>query len=249
MPTPTPGAAAVAEAEAAAAESAESAATGRAVLEAAEEAAAAAAVALQEALTRADAARHAVTELSDRDEADRLTARLGRIDVAQRDLGRIAGELRAITLTERGFRDIESSSAAVDLARAQVDLTAPTVAFTAESDVELVVGDQRVTLAAGQTHSLTVAEATAMGLPGVGTFAITPGATAAGTQAKLAAAQRLLAEALAGPGVADVDVARRLDQTRRELLSQRDQRRPRRCPGCRAMTTWLSCGRGWRRCG
>ncbi len=215
-------AAAVAEAEAAAAESAESAATGRAVLEAAEQAAAAAAVALQEALTRADAARHAVAELSDRDEADRLTARLGRIDVSQRDLGRIAGELRAITLTERGFRDIESSSAAVDLARAQVDLTAPTVAFTAESDVELFVGDQRVTLAAGQTHSLTVAEATAIGLPGVGTFAITPGATAAGTQAKLAAAQRLLAEALAGPGVADVDVARRLDQTRRELLSQRD---------------------------
>ena len=216
-------AAAVAEAEAAAAEAAESAATGRAVLEAAEEAAAAAAVALQEAQARADAARRAVTELSDRDEADRLTARLGRIDAAQRDLGRLAGELRDIPLTERGFRDIESGSAAVDLARAQVDLTAPTVAFTAESDVVLVIGDQRVTLTAGQTHSLTVAEATAIGLPGVGTFAITPGAPAADTQAKLAAAQRLLAEALAGPGVADVDVARRLDQTRRDLLSQRDQ--------------------------
>ena len=79
------------------------------------------------------------------------------------------------------------------------------------------------TLLAGQTHSLTVVEATAIGLPGVGTLAITPGVTGADSQAKLAAAQRLLAEALAGPGVADIDDARRLNQARRELLSQRDQ--------------------------
>jgi hypothetical protein len=216
-------AATVAEAEAAAAEAAESAAMGRAVLEAAEEAAAAAAVALHEAQTRADAARRAVTELSDRDEAHRLTARLDRIDAAQRDLGRLAVELRDIPLTDRSFRDIESGSAAVDLARAQVDLIAPTVAFTAESDVVLVIGDQRVTLTAGQAHSLTVAEATAIGLPGVGTLAIAPGAPAADIQAKLVAAQRVLAEALAGPGVADIDDARRLNETRRDLLSQRDQ--------------------------
>ena len=81
---------------------------------------------------RAEAARRAVAELSDREEADRLTARLGRIDTAQRDLDRVAGQLRAIALTDRGFGDIETAAAAVDLARAQVDLTAPTVAFTAD---------------------------------------------------------------------------------------------------------------------
>jgi AAA ATPase domain len=216
-------AATVAEAEVAAAEASESAATGRAVLEAAEEGAAAAAVALREAQARSDAARRAVTELSERDETHRLTARLARIDAAQREQARLATELRDIPLTDRGFRDIESGSAAVDLARAQVDLAAPTVAFTAETDVVLVIGDRRVTLSAGQTQSLTVAEATAIGLPGVGTLAIAPGAPAAEIQAKLVAAQRLLAEALAGPGVADVDAARRLDETRRDLLSQRDQ--------------------------
>ncbi len=214
---------AVAEAEAAAVESAASAATCRDVLAAAREAADAAVVALRDAQNRADAARRAVTGLADREEAERLAVRLGKVDAARRELDRVADQLRTIALTDRGLADIEAAVAAVELARTQVDLTAPTVEFTADSDVELLIGGRFITVAAGHTHSVTVADATAIGLPGIGTFAVTPGATSADTRAKLAAAQRVLAEALAGSGVSEIGEARRLDETRRELLSRRNQ--------------------------
>jgi hypothetical protein len=216
-------AAAVTAAEVAAREAAESEATGRAVVVEAEANVAEAAEALSAAEERLDAARRVVAELSQREECDRLGARLGRIDIAQRDLDRVTAELAAITLTEKGFRAIEVAAAAVDVAGAQVELTSTVVEITAEADLELLVDGEPVVLAAGQVHSLTVAEAAALRVPGLLTARVAAGVTVADTHAKLTAAQQYLQTLLATGGVAGVDDARLVDQRRRELAGRRDQ--------------------------
>ena len=213
----------VTAAELAAAEAAAAAVTGADVCVEAERLAENATTAAQEAHGRAEAARRAVAELADREETDRLISRLRRIDTAQSELDRVALRLRDIHLTDRAFRAIESATAAVELAEAQVAATAPAVQFTAEADVELHIDDYRITVMAGQSHELTITGATSIGLPGIGTLAITPGVTGVDIGAKLVAAQRLLAELLSGSGVGDLDEARRVDGARRELLSERDQ--------------------------
>ena len=161
----------------------------------------------------------ALAELGVREEADRLGPRLDGIDAAESALNGVAARLREIPLTDRAVRAIEEAAAAVGLAEAKAALSAPQVRFTAESGVELLIGGRRITLAAGQSHTVTVADDTEIALPGIGSLSVVPGDD---THARLVAARRNLAEALAGPGVADVEEARRLDATRRELLSQRD---------------------------
>lgn len=95
--------------------------------------------------------------------------------------------------------------------------------FTAAVDIELGVGDQRVSLSAGQSWSVTATGPTEVKVPGVLTARIVPGATALDFQAKYAAAQQELADALAAGEVADLAAARSADLCRRELLSRRDQ--------------------------
>ena len=201
----------------------ESEVLGRDVVAAANDAAAAAAKALQDAQARVVAARRVVAHLADRDEADRLASRLDRIDATQRELDAVNEQLPAIMLSDKLFRQIQSAATAVEMARAQADLTAATIEFTAESDIELVVDDRRIALTAGQTWCLTAAEATAVRLPGVLRVQVSPGATAVDTHAKLTAAQHNLAELLVSGGVADIDEAKLVDQRRRELTAHRDQ--------------------------
>ena len=76
---------------------------------------------------------------------------------------------------------------------------------------------------AGQSWSTTVTGATEVEVPGVLTARITPGATALDVQAKHAAAQQVLTEALAAGAVADLATARSVDQHRRELQHSLDQ--------------------------
>jgi uncharacterized protein YhaN len=76
-------AAAIAELEAAAAEAADEQATATEVQEVAEAAADEARAAVETGQARVDAARRAVEQLSDRDEADRLAARLAKFDAAR----------------------------------------------------------------------------------------------------------------------------------------------------------------------
>ncbi len=207
-------------ADAAAGDAAAAALSGAQVLAEAERLAVGAAVELQQAQARAEAARRTVAELSAREEADRLAQRLEGIDAAEAGLREVAARLHDIPLTDRAFRDIEAAAAALGVAEAHAALSAPAVQFTAESDVELMVGGQRITLAAGQTHTVTVVDGVEIGLPGIGALSIAPGAD---VQAELAAARRQLSEALAGPGLPDVEEARRVDATRRDLVAQRDQ--------------------------
>lgn len=211
------------ELEAAAAEAARAESSGRAVLSAAEEAVVVAVDSLSSAVDRADAARRTVAQLSDRDEADRLTSRLARIAAAQHELDDVAAQLMTATVTDTLLAEIESASAVVGVAQGQVDLTAATVEFVADADIELQIGDHRHSLASGQTWALTAAAAAEICLPGLLKVRVNPGANAVDTAAKLSAAQQQLSEALAAAGVADLGEARAIAARRRDLIGRRGQ--------------------------
>ena len=216
-------AATVAALEAEAREVAEAQATAQEVTVAADAVVAEANQLLAAAQQRAETARRIVDELARRDEAEKLAARLTRIDAAQRDRDLICDELSAIALTDNLFQQIERAAAAVERVEGQLALVSATVEFVAATDIELVVGDQRVSLPAGQSWSTTTGGATEVEVPGVVTARFTPGTTVLDIQTEYAAAQQNLAAALAAARVADVAAARRIDQRLRELLNGRDQ--------------------------
>jgi AAA ATPase domain len=209
--------------EAEAQEAADAQSTARADAEASAAAVEEATQALVELQRRVESARRTVGQLADREEADRLSARLARIDAIQRERDQICEELSAVVLTEGLMQRIESAAAAVDRTSDQLALISAAVEFTAIADIELAVGDQQVTLSAGQTWSTTATGPTEVEVPGILTARITPGATALDAQAKHAAAQEELTAALTAARVADPDAARCADQRRRELQSSRDQ--------------------------
>ena len=178
---------------------------------------------LAAAADRAECARRAVDQLADRDEADRLAARLAKIDGIRRERDEVDQELSTVALTEELLQRIEKAEAAVDRAGAQLALVSAEVEFAAIADIDLIVGDQRVSLSAGQNWAITATGPTEIEVAGVLSARVTPGATALDIQAKHAAAQQGLTEALAAGAVADVPAARRADQRRRELEGHRDR--------------------------
>lgn len=216
-------AATVAELEITAAAAIDAEATGREVVTAADMAAEQAAHELRAAQDRFESARATVARLSDRDEADRLVARLERIEATQRDSEQAVRALSAIVLTDTMMRRIETASAAIDVVRGQLDLAATTVEFSAHTDIELALDGEPMTLGPGQEWTLTAAEPAQVVLPGVLTVRVTPGATALDVQAKLAAVQQNLTELLAAAGVVDIEQARAVDERRRELITARDR--------------------------
>ena len=171
---------------------------------------------------RVDMARRVVDELARRDETQRLTARLAKIDAAVRDRDGITEELSAIVLTDDLFERIEKAVAAVDRAEGQLALVSATVEFVAATDIELVIGDQRVSLSSGQSWSTLANTGTDVEIPGVVTARVTPGTSTLDIHSQYAAAQQTLAAALAAAGVADPAAARLTDQRRRELQGRQD---------------------------
>ncbi|BBZ42962.1 AAA family ATPase [Mycobacterium parmense] len=172
---------------------------------------------------RTDSARRAVEQLTNRHEADRLGARLDKIEALRRERGRVCAELTAVTVTEEILRRIEDAAAAVDRIGAQLSLISAAVEFTAVADLEIASGDQKVTLPAGQSWSITATGPTAVEVAGVLTARVVPGASTLDVRAKYAAAQEDLISALAAGAVADLEAARVADQRRRELQAARDQ--------------------------
>ena len=219
--------AAIAQLEAAAAEALEDQATAAEVQEVAEAAAEAARAAVPSSQARVDAARRAVEQLANRDEADRLAARLTKIDVARREVERIDRGLAGIALTDGLMRTIEEAAAAVEMAAAQVELMSARIELVAASDLEILLDGEPVALQRGVAWSASASAAREIELPGVLTARVVPGTPASQTQAKLDAAQEVLATALGKADVDDVAAARVLDQQRRELVAARDRFRAR----------------------
>ncbi len=172
---------------------------------------------------RVDDARCALDRLAGREEADRLSARLAKVDAIEGECERIRAELSTITVTEELLRRIEDAAAAVDRIGDQLALTSAAIEFTAAADIHLVVDGERISLAAGQSWSITAAGSAVVEVTDVLTARVNPGATTLDIHAKHAAAQQEMAVALEVAGVADLAAARSVDQRRRELQSARDQ--------------------------
>ncbi|KUI04423.1 AAA family ATPase [Mycobacterium sp. IS-3022] len=213
----------IAELEAAVAEAAEAQSTAAEVAEAAEAEAEQARSALEAGQIRVEAARRSVQQLADRDEADRVAARLAKIETTRRDLERVQAELAEIRLSDEGMRAIEAAKATVDVAMGQVELASAQIELTATADVEVSVGGETVRLGAGETWATSVSAETAVDVPDLLTICLVPGTPASETRMKLAAAQEVLASALERCGVDDVAAARILDQRRQQLMGTRDR--------------------------
>ncbi|OBF27405.1 AAA family ATPase [Mycobacterium sp. ACS4331] len=214
---------AVDTAEAAAEQAAEAEATSREVVEEVEQAAAAAEQHVQAVQSRAQAARLVVDRLAQRAEADRLAELLTRYDAVRAEREQVSAGLAQIMLTDSMFRDIETAAAAVERAQVRAEHTAAAIEFTADSDLELAVGSEIITLTAGQSWSLSAAEAAEVALPGVLRVRVNPAASAVDTHATLAAAQGHLSDLLRAAAVDDVESARSTLRRRRELTARRDQ--------------------------
>ena len=213
----------VAAAEAEAKQAADVQSTARGDAETSAAAAENAAQVLTDLQRRAESARRTVDQLADREEADRMSARLTKIAAIERDRDRLGAELSTIAVNEELLGRIEDAAAAVDRIGGQLALTSAGVEFTAATDIELAAGDQRVSLSAGESWSITAIGPTTVEVPGVLTARVTPGATTLDVQAKYAAAQQELTAALAAADVVDLAAARSADRRRRELQGSRDQ--------------------------
>ncbi len=156
----------VAELEKASAEAHEEELTAQEVQEAAEAAAEEARVAVQFSQDRVDAARRAVGQLSDRDEADRLASRMAKYDAAEGEVKRVERELASIALTDSSIRDIEEAAAAVERATGQAELASAHIEVVAVAGVELRVGGEPVALEPGATWSANATTPTEIDVPG-----------------------------------------------------------------------------------
>ena len=215
--------AAVAALETEAREAAEAQAMARDVATEADTVVEQAAQALAAAQQRVETARRVVDELGRRDETQRLSARLTKVDAALRDRDGIAQELSTIAVTDHLLAQIDKAAAAVERAEGQLALVSATVEFVAAVDIELVIGDQRVTLPAGESWSTVANATTEVEVPGILAARVTPGMSALEIQTQYTAAQQDLAAGLVAAQVADLAAARSSDQRRRELQSARDQ--------------------------
>ncbi len=179
--------------------------------------------ALAAAQQRAETARRLVDDLARREETQRLAAKLTKIDAALSERDEVVHELSTIAVTDDLLRQIEQAAAAVERTESQLALVSATVEFVAAADIELVIGDQRVSLPAGQSWSAVATTATEVEIPGVVTARVRPGTSALDIQAQYAAAQEKLGAALAAAQVAGLTAARQADQRRRELQGTRGQ--------------------------
>jgi hypothetical protein len=172
---------------------------------------------------RVDTARRAVEQIAHREQAERLAAKLTKIDAADRELLGIDRDLAGIALVDGSMRGLETAAAAVELAAARAESASARMELIAAADVELRIAGEVVALAAGQSWSASAAGSTDVELPGVLTVRVLPGEPAADAQAVLDAARAHLAAKLERAGAADVDAARMLDQRRRDLLAFGDR--------------------------
>ena len=214
---------AIAALEAAAAEALDELATAAEVQEAAEVAAEGARGAVETSQARVDVARRVAERVSDRDEANRLETRLGKLDAARRELDRVEHELAGIVLTDDTMRAIETAAVAVERAAGQAELASAHIELVAMADVDVQIDGDPVTIQAGGHWAAGVSSPTDIELPGLLRVRVVPGAPASDSHAKLQAAQEVLAAALAKARVADVAAARLLDERRRELIASRDK--------------------------
>ncbi|MBX7456387.1 AAA family ATPase [Mycolicibacterium sp. 3033] len=215
--------AAVARLRADADAAAEDADTAREMRAAAADTVTAAKADLQRCKERVDSAHAAVALLADREEADKLTARIATIERHQRELDAVRRELTRMTVTAESMTALEKAAAAVERAAAAVEQTSARIEVVAAADVDVAIDGAPVPLTAGQTWTTSVSGTTDINLPGVLAVRVIAGATAADTQSALDRAQEVLDAALHAAGAPDLETARSLDTHRQELAASSKQ--------------------------
>jgi AAA ATPase-like protein len=214
---------AVAELDARAADAAENESIARAVHDDVAAAAERSAATLQQAQVRAEAARVTFDRLSDRDEANRLAARLVKVDAARRDLETAEQQINTSLVTDAVLRDIEVAVAAVERASNRAELASVHIELTASTDIDVRVQGRMISLAAEQTFTTSASTSTDVEVPGVLRARVVPGTPVCDTHATLEAAQAHLRGLLEAVAAADVGDARGQAERRRELVSGRDR--------------------------
>jgi hypothetical protein len=170
-----------------------------------------------------DAARRVVDQLGRRDEADRLAARIAKIEAADRHLREVNGELAQIQLSHLSMRLIEAASAAVDVASAAAEAASARIEVLAPAPVEVTVDGAVVAVNPDAVWTTSATAPTTVEVPGVLTVRVIPGTPAAHTGEELDTKREVLAQVLADAGVTDIVAARELDDRRRELVTSRDR--------------------------
>ena len=168
-------------------------------------------------------ARTIVDAIARRDEATRLTTRLGKLDSAYAALAEVGRALAAGTLTAPAMKAIETAQSVVDITAAKAESLSARVEITASSDVSLDLAGDRIHLGAGAVHSVVVASDTAVDVPGVVSVRVVPSESAADSHATHEAATAHLAALLDGAGVADVEAARAERDRLQGLALERDR--------------------------
>ncbi|HYO05125.1 MAG TPA: AAA family ATPase [Mycobacterium sp.] len=182
-------------------------------------------VAAEECRVRVDAARGTVERIARRHEAEKLVAKLAKIDAVERDLADVDAELSPITLSDGVMRDVELAALTTERAAFQAELASARIELDAVAGVQILVDGRPVELSPGVGWSQNVTTSAEVELPDVMTVRVVPGASAADSQDKLDRARQMLAGLLDEAGVADVEAARALDARRRELMASGDRLR------------------------
>ncbi|MBJ7338005.1 AAA family ATPase [Mycolicibacterium sp.] len=192
---------------------------------AAAESAEAARVVAERCHARVECARSAVERIVRRLEAEKLATRLTKIEAVEREMADVVAELSPITLSDAVMRDVEMAALAIERAAFQAELASARVELDAVTGIQVLVDGREVELTPGAGWSQNVTTSTEVELPGLMTFRVVPGASAADSQDKLDRAREILTGLLDEAEVADVDAARALDARRRDLTASGDRLR------------------------
>ena len=124
------------------------------------------------------------------------------------------------------MRAIEAAAVAVERATGQVELASARHRVRGRSPMSTCASTvNRSRCGPGARWSSSISAPIDVEIPGLLTARVVPGVPASETQAKLGAAQEVLAAALAGARVDELAAARTLEQRRRELITARDRLR------------------------
>ncbi|MET0450560.1 MAG: AAA family ATPase [Mycobacterium sp.] len=178
---------------------------------------------LEERRVALDAARAVAELITRRDEANKLTAKLTRVEIVDRELADVTEELGRITLSEEVMRDVELAALATERAAAQAESASARVELDVVDHLRVLVAGRPVDVGPEASWSQNVTTPTNVEVPGLLTIRVVPGSPAADCQAKLDRARQMLAVLLEEAGVADVDAARALDLRRRGLMASRER--------------------------
>ncbi|NLD78482.1 MAG: AAA family ATPase [Acidimicrobiales bacterium] len=147
-------------------------------------------------------------------EVAQFRERLERVVDAQAELERVELVLAGVEITPDTVVAMEAAQLELARAEAAAEAGAAVVSAVAQAGIVLEVDGQPVPLAPGDQHTIAVAAATEISVPGQVELTVSAGADSRVRAEKLQEARNLLTELCRRHGVADLDEARRIAAAR-----------------------------------